>query len=42
MDPAGVVRTSSISELSDFIIKPEEKNLLRDIIDDLERKLNIK
>jgi two-component SAPR family response regulator len=42
IDPADIERAKSISELSDYIIKPVEKDRLKNIIDELERKHGLK
>ena len=42
IDPADIERAKSISDLSDYIIKPVAKDRLKDIIEELERKHGLK
>ncbi len=42
IDPADINRAKSISELSDYIIKPVDKDRLHSIIEDLERQHGLK
>ena len=42
IDPADIKRAKSISELSDYIIKPVDKARLKEIVEDLERQHGLK